>query len=162
MYYAVTAVVAPFGSSNVIRPKGEEKNHVEENVTDFNCQFGAAACFGGEAARKKQKKAIRAEEQFRWTWCSTTMPPFTNFVRTVTAVGACLAWMLRGVEAVIDKFRFKLNVGLNGSRYFRLDFSDCVSSPVCESSTLYSDGWNVFATGPDCSNRPLSITVRID
>jgi hypothetical protein len=54
-----------------------------------------------------------------------------------------------GVEAQIDKFRFKLNVGLNGSRYFRLDLSDCISSGTCESPTLYSKGWNVFATSPD-------------
>ena len=51
-----------------------------------------------------------------------------------------------GVETGIDKFRFKVNVGLNGDRNFILGPLGCHSN--CEANP-YSQGWNVFATSPD-------------
>ena len=56
----------------------------------------------------------------------------------------------QSVGAHIDKWRFGLNVGLNGTRHFFLDF-DCVEGP-CTHPVLPFDlttGWNVFATSPD-------------
>jgi len=54
------------------------------------------------------------------------------------------------VSAHIDKFRFGLNVGMNGPRKFYLYFT-CVVGP-CMHPLLPSDltvGWNVFAFSPD-------------
>ena len=58
-----------------------------------------------------------------------------------------------GIDSVsshIDKFRFGLNVGMNGPRNFYLDFA-CVSGPCTHPNLLLglTTGWNVFATSPD-------------
>jgi hypothetical protein len=56
-----------------------------------------------------------------------------------------------GVTTQIGKFRFGLNVGLNsGTRDFFLDLSDCLTTPlVCELTSIYFKGWNVFSASPD-------------
>ena len=61
------------------------------------------------------------------------------------------------VSAHIDKFRFGLNVGMNGPRHFYLDLRDCISVPdsewVCTLHRPFASGlttgWNVFAFSPD-------------
>jgi hypothetical protein len=53
-----------------------------------------------------------------------------------------------GVETGIDKFRFKVNVGLNGERNFILEGLECISD-YCVISNPYVQGWNVFAYSPD-------------
>jgi hypothetical protein len=56
------------------------------------------------------------------------------------------------VSTSIGKFRFGLNVGLYGTRHFRLDLN-CERGTGCSGApTLVNDltyGWNVFATSPD-------------
>jgi hypothetical protein len=56
-----------------------------------------------------------------------------------------------GVTTQIGKFRFGLNVGLNSpTRNFRLDLQDCLTTPlVCELTSIYFKGWNVFSASPD-------------
>ena len=56
------------------------------------------------------------------------------------------------VETQIDKFRFGLNVGLNGARNFVLDLinTDCID--LCDEASLFSGltkGWNVFSISED-------------
>lgn len=56
------------------------------------------------------------------------------------------------VSAHIDKFRFGLNVGMNGPRHFYLDLTDCEPLEPCSAPGLAGNltyGWNVFAISPD-------------
>lgn len=57
------------------------------------------------------------------------------------------------VSTHLDKFRFGLNVGLYGTRHFRLDLSECDTDPICVDAPALEDdltyGWNVFAFSPD-------------
>lgn len=57
------------------------------------------------------------------------------------------------VSAHIDKFRFGLNVGMNGPRHFYLDLTECTPVPSCAQLRPFdfglTTGWNVFAFSPD-------------
>lgn len=72
-------------------------------------------------------------------FCSDTGDPYINDKESV--------------GAHIDKFRFGLNVGLNGTRHFFLDLRNCTPKPGCEADRPFNigltTGWNVFATSPD-------------
>jgi hypothetical protein len=151
-------VVASFGSYNVVRPESEEKRIMLKKFLLFTIaslvMLPALADKPSDKGKgNKDGAGVPLDVVFRDQDClgddeSVVDDKFCSDGNPYYIDGE------PSVSTHIGKFRFGLNVGVNGPRHFFLDLTPCKSvSPMsCDGKPFnfgLTTGANVFATSPD-------------